>query len=179
MVDAVAAVDAAALRFGPFDVMAGHSFGGAVAVNSVVGSIAGIKPVWTRRLVLIAAPSSMMRVFRQFGRHVGLNRRTQAAMENHVERVAGRPLADFSGARQLVQETLPVLVVHAPDDRDVPFSEAEDYAAAGRHVRLLPAPGLGHRRILSDETVMAKIAEFADPRPDFVATVPRLTKLAG
>jgi pimeloyl-ACP methyl ester carboxylesterase len=179
MVDAVAAVEAAAIRFGPFDVIAGHSFGGAVAVNSVVGSVAGIKPVWTRRLVLVAAPSAMSRVFRQFGQHIGLGRKAQAAMEREVLRVAGRPLSHFAGSHLLKHETLPVLVVHAPDDKEVPFGEAEDYATAGRHVRLLAAPGLGHRRILSDETVMARIAEFADPQPQFIATGVRLTKLAG
>jgi pimeloyl-ACP methyl ester carboxylesterase len=174
MADAVAAVSAAAFRFGPFNLIAGHSFGGAVAVNSVVGSIAGIRPVWTRRLVLIAAPSGIGRIFRQFGQFIGLGPKAQAAMEREVLRVAGRPLSQFSGSHLLKHETLPVLVVHAPDDKEVPFSEAEDYAAAGRHVRLLPAPGTGHRRILADSNVLAAIAEFADPQPDFIATVARL-----
>jgi len=177
MADAVAAVAAAAFRFGPFDAIAGHSFGGAVAVNSVVGSIAGIKPVWTRRLVLIAAPSAIARVFRQFGQYVGLGQKAQAAMEREVLRVTGRPLSHYSGGHLLKHETLPVLVVHAPDDKEVPFAEAEDYASAGRHVRLYPAHGLGHRRILSDVRVLAEIAGFADPQPQFIATNDRLADL--
>jgi hypothetical protein len=119
----------------------------------------------------------MSRVFRQFGQFVGLGPKAQMAMEREVLRVAGRPLSHYAGGHLLKHETLPVLVVHAPDDKEVPFAEAEDYASAGRHVRLFPADGLGHRRILSDERVLAEIADFADPRPQFVATGARLADL--
>src|SRR5690606_34741823 len=56
---AVAAVRSASDWFGPFASIVGHSFGGAVAVNAVAGSIRGMAPVEARRIVLISTPSSV------------------------------------------------------------------------------------------------------------------------
>ena len=146
--------------FGPFAAVVGHSFGGAVAVNAVAGSIPGIPPLAASKLVLIAAPSSMPRLFQDFGRHLNLGPRTQSAMADQVRRIAGRPLDDFIGSRQLAETPVPTLVIHAPDDREVPSDHAELFAQAGDHVRLRWAPGLGHRRILSDPTIVADALGF-------------------
>jgi hypothetical protein len=75
--------------------------------------------------------------------------------------VAGRPLEDFVGEVQLRDHPLPTLVVHAPDDREVAFDNALRFEAAGNHVRLLRAPGRGHRRILADSEVVSAVADFA------------------
>ena len=160
LASAVVAVRAVADWFGPFAAIVGHSFGGAVAVNAAAGSIHGVAPVVTQRLVLISAPSSMPALFVDFGRFLGLGARTQVALATEVERVAGRPLADFVGADQLRDLTVPTLTIHAPDDKEVPFEEARTFEAAGDHVRLLRAPGMGHRRIIADPEVAAAIADF-------------------
>jgi pimeloyl-ACP methyl ester carboxylesterase len=157
---AVRAAHAAGEWFGPFAAIVGHSFGGAVAVNAVAGSITGIPPLAASKLVLIAAPSSMPVLFSDFGRYLRLGPRTQSAMAKQVGRIAGRPLDEFTGARQLAETPLPTLVVHAPDDREVPASHAELFAKAGEHVRLRWAPGLGHRRILSDPAIVEAALGF-------------------
>jgi pimeloyl-ACP methyl ester carboxylesterase len=156
----VRAVAEAAAWFGPFAAIVGHSFGGAVAANAVVGSIKGVEPVAAQRLVLVSAPSSMPALFRDFGRFLNLGTRTQTALDGRVRRLAGRPLEEFVVARQLVGVDLPVLVMHAPDDKEIPAREAVALASAGPHVRLEWKPGLGHRRILSDCGVVARIVEF-------------------
>jgi pimeloyl-ACP methyl ester carboxylesterase len=158
---AVAAVRAAADWFGPFSSIVGHSFGGAVAVNAVAGSIAGIAPVEARRIVLISTPSSMPALFENFGRFLRLGTRTQMALAEQVKRVAGRPLEDFVGADQLRVLPLPTLAIHAPDDKEVPFAEALRFEGAGAHVSLMRVPGKGHRRILGDERVAHAVAQFA------------------
>lgn len=158
---AVAAVRAAADWFGPFAAIIGHSFGGAVAINAVAGSIRGIAPVDARRLVLISAPSSMPALFEDFSRFLRLGTRAQTALAAQVERVAGRPLEDFVGAQQLRGLHVPTLAIHAPDDKEVPFADALQFEAAGPHVSLMRAPGRGHRRILADDRVAAAVAAFA------------------
>lgn len=160
MATAVAAVRAAADWFGPFAAIVGHSFGGAVAVNAAVGSIRGIAPVRTQRLVLISAPSSMPALFEDFGRFLGLGTRTQMALASEVERVAGQPLEAYVGADQLRVLDIPTLAIHAPDDKEVPFENARQFEAAGGHVRLVRAPGRGHRRILADGEIAGSIADF-------------------
>ncbi|MCR4266689.1 alpha/beta fold hydrolase [Nitratireductor sp. ZSWI3] len=173
MANAVEAVQVAAQWLGPFNAAIGHSFGGAVALNAAVGSVRHVPAVPFERLVLIASPNSMPALFRRFGRHFGLGPRTQGAFEARVEAVAGNPLATYVCSRQLATVDTPTLVIHAPDDKEVAARDAEDMAAAGRHVRLAWAPGLGHRRILSDVDVAARAAEFvamrewaSPPRPE-------------
>jgi pimeloyl-ACP methyl ester carboxylesterase len=161
MMKAVAAVGQAGQWFGPFDVVAGHSFGGAVAVNTVAGVLPGVPPLQAGRLVLIAAPNSMAELLDDFCRTVGLGGRSREAMVGCIERIAQCRLDAFTGSRQLAAANAPALVVHAPEDREVPAADARAYASAGSHVALHWAPGLGHRRILSDPGVVARIVSFA------------------
>lgn len=161
MAKAVDAVETASQWFGPFSAVIGHSFGGAVAVNAAVGSIAGIPPVRADRLVLISAPESIPGLFEQFGRHVNVGPKSQQVIAGRVERIAGRPLADFVGATQLARLPIPTLVVHAADDREVPADSARRYASAGEHVRLFWADGMGHRRILASPAVVRETVDFA------------------
>ncbi len=166
----VSAVEAARLTgewFGPFVAVVGHSFGGAVAANAVVGSVKDIPPLAAGRLVLIAAPSSLPAIFNDFSRMLSVGPRSQAAMADRVERIAGRPLHEFTGDRQLASTPVPTLVIHAPDDREVSADHARLYAGAGDHVRLYWADGLGHRRILADRGVVERavgfVAEHREP----------------
>ncbi|MER8440921.1 lysophospholipase [Mesorhizobium sp. M1312] len=166
----VSAVEAARLTgewFGPFVAVVGHSFGGAVAANAVVGSVKNIPPLAAERLVLIAAPSSLPAIFDDFSRMLSVGPRSQAAMADRVEHIAGRPLHEFIGDRQLASTPVPTLVIHAPDDREVSADHARLYAGAGDHVRLYWADGLGHRRILADSGVVERaigfVAEHREP----------------
>lgn len=165
MVSAVRAAQLAGQWFGPFAAVVGHSFGGAVAVNAVSGSVAGIPPLAASRLVLIAAPSSIPDIFWKFGRYLGLGPRTQMAVAEEVRRITGRPLDEFIGSQFLAETAIPTLVIHAPDDREVPAREAENLAAAGEHVHLHWAPGLGHRRILSDPSAVGAALGFVVREP--------------
>lgn len=163
MVSAVEAASQAAQWFGPFEAVVGHSFGGAVAVNAAVGSIAGLPKLVTKRLVLVAAPSSLPLVFDGFSQMLNVGPRSRTVMDGRVERIAGRPLSDFVGDRQLAATQVPSLVIHAPDDREVSAEQARLYAAAGPHVEVYWANGLGHRRILSDPAVVERAVGFVEP----------------
>lgn len=160
MVGAVEALRVAAEWFGPFAAIVGHSFGGAVAVNAVAGSVRGVPPLAADRLVLIAAPSSMPDLFRGFGSMINLGARSYRNLASRVQRIAGHPLEHYVGSRQLGSVDVPTLVIHAADDREVPPAHAEDHASAGDHVRLEWANGLGHRRILGDPGVVARAVAF-------------------
>ncbi|EKF17923.1 alpha/beta fold hydrolase [Nitratireductor pacificus] len=166
MPNAVAAVQEATLWLGPFDTAIGHSFGGAVALNAAAGSVRQTPLLSLRRLVMIASPDSMPRLFRLFGRAAGLGPRTQAAFEGRVLDLTGAPLETMVGARLLENLRLPTLIIHAPEDKEVPAEDARAMAASGDHVSLAWASGLGHRRILGDAAVAAHAAEFAASRPE-------------
>jgi pimeloyl-ACP methyl ester carboxylesterase len=99
-------------------------------------------------------------VFDGFSRALNVGPRSSREMARKVERIAGRPLGDFVGSRQLREAKVATLVIHARDDKEVPTDHAEDYASAGDHVHLHWADGLGHRRILTDRAVARRAVAF-------------------
>jgi pimeloyl-ACP methyl ester carboxylesterase len=164
MLHALDAARVAGEWFGPFTAVVGHSFGGAVAANAVAGSIDGIAPLAAERLVLIAAPSSMPAIFQDFAHLLNVGPKSYRVMAAQVERVTGRPLDQFVASPEFARNQPPTLVIHSPDDREVPAEHAEMYAASGDHVRLHWVERLGHRRILADAGVARLAVSFlAEP----------------
>ncbi|MDF1607362.1 alpha/beta fold hydrolase [Hoeflea sp. YIM 152468] len=157
---AVEAIDAAWRQHGPFDGFIGHSFGGPSVVAAAAGAIADVPRRTPARIVTIAAPSDMADVFRWVGKMFGLGAAAQQAFEGQVLRFAGRPLSDFRVERMLHDLPIPLLVIHAEDDKEVAFSNAEAIARAGPHVELMKANGFGHRRIVAAAPVTSAIAAF-------------------
>ncbi|MBN8534003.1 MAG: alpha/beta fold hydrolase [Rhizobiales bacterium] len=139
-----------------------HSFGGSIGMAAMAGGIAAVPAIVPRRFVSIAAPSTMQVYGRQFSDMLGLTRRGHRAFEDKVLRIAGRPMESFSGREFLAQSRVPSLIIHAQDDKEIPFSDAEDLASAGEHVRLMSAKGHGHRRILLSKDVHAATADFLE-----------------
>ena len=165
MISAVEAVTTAGQWFGPFEAVVGHSFGGAVALTAMSGLVRGSMPLDARRLVAIASPSSLTEVFSGFGREINVGRRSLAVMSGIVHRLSGVPLADFDSHLQLAGLPTPTLVIHAHDDREVGPHHAERCLRAGPHVQLHWADGLGHRRILSDPSVVGAAVRFVAGAP--------------
>ncbi|MCA0399301.1 MAG: alpha/beta hydrolase [Proteobacteria bacterium] len=137
-----------------------HSFGGAVATVAASGGIAAYEPVRTKKLVLVSAPRGMQPYGDAFARMIGLGKRGHGAFDDEVLALTGRPMADFYARPDLAQAGIPTLVLHAPDDKEIPFSDAEELARAGNHVTLVAMPGLGHRRILFAPEVHDAAADF-------------------
>jgi pimeloyl-ACP methyl ester carboxylesterase len=157
---AVRAIDAAWERFGGFDYFCGHSFGGASLACAASGLVPSVLAHRPRRLVTIGSPSEMTWLFKDLGRYLKLDAKAQVALESHVERIAGAPLSAFDAANGAGRLNVPMLVIHAEDDKEVPAMHARRYAASGPNVTLEWANGLGHRRIVSAEPVIDRIVGF-------------------
>lgn len=157
---AVKAIAAAEARFGRFDAVIGHSFGGAALMVSALAMLPDVKPVSAERLVLIGSPSEMQWLFTDFGRMLRLKPAAQEALEDVVHRITGRRLEDFDAGKRANHVGKPVLVIHAEDDKEVSAAHARRYAASGGHVRLSWANGFGHRRIMSAGPVLREVAAF-------------------
>lgn len=157
---AVEAIDAAWRQHGAFDAFVGHSFGGPSVMAAAAGSILHVPQRRPDRIVTIAAPSDMSDVFRWAGNFMGLGAAAQNAFERQVLRFAGRPLSEFRVDRMMHDLKIRTLVIHAEDDKEVAYSNAEAIARTGAHVRLVKANGFGHRRIVSAEPVTRAVVEF-------------------
>ena len=155
--EALAAVEKA---IGPFDAVVAHSFGGLALMSAVGQMFPEVPSLAAQRLVLIGAPSQAVEIFQDFSGLLKLSPATRQALFDHVGKVAGRPLAEFDMAQIARTETRPMLIVHAPDDKEVGEHHARSYEGIGNHISFFWADGLGHRRIVSAPDVSAAIAEF-------------------
>lgn len=162
-VEAITAVDR---HFGPFDGAVGHSFGGASLMVSVCGFLPQFPVFRPKRAGLIGAPSEMDGIFRYFAEQFDLSQNTRSHLEKEVRRVTGRRSGDFDIAKAGRDLDLPVLVVHAEDDKEVSADHARRYAALGGNVRLGWANGYGHRRIVSAPPVIDMVSEFLCGKDD-------------
>ncbi|MEM8753726.1 MAG: alpha/beta fold hydrolase [Pseudomonadota bacterium] len=131
----------------------GHSFGGGVA-----GLLTkhGIVP---ERFVCIASPSRLSAVTTDFSVAFGLSRRCRLAFEGMVEASGGMPIDALDGLK--IWPSLPtrILLLHAPDDAEIAFDEAERLATMP-NAALVPMPGRGHREIVYHEDSVRLALEF-------------------
>jgi pimeloyl-ACP methyl ester carboxylesterase len=156
----VAALHAVQSKFGAWYGIIAHSFGGAVATSFVSGAIKPYPAISVNRLALIATPNSIPDLFQWFGNAIGLTRKGQESFNANVLKLSGNTLDFFIGENLLRQAGIKTLVLHAPDDKEVTYSNAEGLAAAGSHVTLQPMPGLGHRRILYAPSTVSAVLPF-------------------
>jgi len=119
-----------------------------------------------RAAVLFSPASGPAYYVDRFIRAVGLPaERTDGMVRQLVERV-GRPMESLDAVVAARSADVPALIVHDPRDREVSFEFAERMRDAWRGSRLVPAPSLGHKRILGD-------ARMIETAVDFVRSLPR------
>ncbi|MER7516599.1 alpha/beta hydrolase [Streptomyces sp. NPDC126499] len=146
-------------RHGDFEAVLAHSFGVLAALFALRDGVrAG-------RFVGISGVGSFTLLTDWFQGAFGLTGRTMRAMRRHVERrlapgepeIWGRLDADWHPG----DLGAPVLLFHDETDEMVPMAHARFLARAhGERARLVVTRGLGHRRILMDDQVVAQAVEF-------------------
>lgn len=112
------------------------------------------------RLVLLAPPASPLEYTRLFARVFGLRESTRAAMQRRIEAREGILMPQFEPDAVGARIRMPTLVVHDRQDSINLFADGEAYRRAIAGARLVATEGLGHRRILKDETVLREVTAF-------------------
>jgi pimeloyl-ACP methyl ester carboxylesterase len=142
------AVREVAVALGPIEFVVAHSLGGLAALVAGGGRPPMPRAYPFRGFVLVAMPNRFSEVTRRFGEDLALSPAAQRAYEQRLEGLAHRRIVDFTGANLLAETGRPALLLHAPDDADVPFADAQEIAAACAVAQLHTCDGLGHRKIL-------------------------------
>ncbi len=157
---AVAAIHAVSKQLGQADMMIAHSLGGSVAATVIAGSLPAYPPISVDRLVLISSPCSVTRIFSEFAKQLRLSAKSEAHMHSIVRKLSGLQTDDFDVGQQLKSVATDLLVIHAPEDKEISFSEAEEIIRCNSNAQLQPAAGLGHRRIIAAEPIIQTAAAF-------------------
>lgn len=135
----------------------GHSMGGGAIAIALASGLA------LERAVAIASPSSMHDVLHRFAHAMHMPTGVTAHfVERLRQQVASRGHSTVDLPELLRDVSAAGLVIHARDDREVPFSDGERLAESWAGATLVPVDGVGHRRILRDERVIEAAVAFID-----------------
>jgi pimeloyl-ACP methyl ester carboxylesterase len=131
-----------------------HSLGGAATALAIAR---GLK---AQRVVLIGTSLDVGAHARRFARWHGMPERVREAMLAAIEERFGVRWSQLDVAKLAPRLAAPALVIHDREDRAVPWTEAARFAGLWPQARLLLTRGLGHRRILEDESVTRAATDF-------------------
>lgn len=160
LIDCARAVHEVAATLGPIDFALGHSMGCLAILLAGAGGAPFGSAYPFRRYVLVSPPNRFQDVARDFGEGLGIEEAAQRVFERHLERVAHRSLSTFTAAHLLAATGTPALILHARDDEEIGFHNAEAIAAACPTAGLQSFNGPGHRKILSAPPVIRAATQF-------------------
>jgi pimeloyl-ACP methyl ester carboxylesterase len=114
--------------------------------------------------VFVAPPRSPASFFDHFCAAFGMPPSLAEGVRDRLERRFGMRLVDFDLPRLARRATVPLLVVHDADDKEVPWESGDAIVGAWPGATLLTTTGLGHRRVLRDPDVLSRASAFIAER---------------
>lgn len=140
--------------FGPFEAAIGHSLG-AMALLSAVKERFPIK-----KLVIIGAGDSINDIIQMFIEKMKFKPVIGTRMKRVFFDILNYDIENYSGNISAKEVKIPTLVFHDENDLDVPVSSSKNIRQNLEDSELIITQNLGHRRILKDEKVIAKILDY-------------------
>ena len=143
-----------ARHHGDVQAVIAHSLGGPAT------ALAMARGLPTARAVLVSPPSDLVGYSRRFARWLAIPERVRRAMQAAIEERFGVRWSDLEISRLAPRLRAEALVIHDRSDTQVPWKQG---AALARHwpgARLLTTQGLGHGRILEDDSVARAAVDF-------------------
>jgi alpha-beta hydrolase superfamily lysophospholipase len=140
---------------GMLEAIVAHSMGGFATIQALHDGLN------VNSVVLLAAPTrSMISNPLAFANAMGLNDATQNAFKHVMASNEGIRVEDL-GLEYLGRDLKPrALFVHDPEDKRVPYSDAEQTVHVWPESILETVHNLGHGGVLSDANVIAKAVRF-------------------
>jgi pimeloyl-ACP methyl ester carboxylesterase len=166
------AVREIAEALGPIHFVVAHSLGGHAALLAGGGGPPMPRAYPFQAFVLVSMPNKFADVTRAFGERLGLRPAAQRSYERRLERLAHRSIAEFTGAKLLAATGRPALLLHARDDMEIPFANAEEIAGQALPLELVSFEGLGHRKILYAPPVVRYASTYLMRQQQLISASP-------
>jgi pimeloyl-ACP methyl ester carboxylesterase len=159
IVECAEAVRAIVQAHGPAHAVVGHSLGAKAAALAVA------KGAPIERMVFLAPMGDFALYLDLFADRHGFGPRIRAGLERRLNRRLGTPLfdTDISRVAARINDAMPLLVVHDPDDPDSPYEMSERIVEVWPGASLVTTRGLGrlaHYRILRHRPAINAGVEF-------------------
>ena len=145
-------------KFGPFTAAIGHSLGGIALLNAVK------RDLKIKSLVIIGSADIVSDIVEDFVKKLELNHKIANLLCTHFEKKSNVSMDSFSASRIAKVIEIPVLIIHDQNDCEVPFECSINIHANLKNSELLLTKDLGHRKILGDHNVIAKVLDFINSK---------------
>lgn len=139
----------------PLHGVVAHSFGAAAALLAYTRN--GTR---APRNVMLAPNVLIDEAVRRFARFVGLDDADRIALEQRLAIQTGFGIDALRLPQLTGERDDALLVVHDREDNEVDFEHGKQLAALWPNAQLHATSGLGHRRVLRDDVVIADVVEF-------------------
>jgi pimeloyl-ACP methyl ester carboxylesterase len=150
------AIATIAEALGPVHAIVAHSLGGAATALAISRGLA------VARVVLLAPAAEPTFFARRAAAMMGLPDEQRDGMLRLIEARLGQPLSTLDVRRLAPKLRAALLVMHDPEDSEVPWAHGLGIAEAWPDARLERLTGLGHRRLLRDAQVITQTVAFVD-----------------
>lgn len=154
LVHGTSALSRVASLFGPVRGLVAHSFGAAVGTYSMSGGLV------VERAVFFAPPARFETFWLRFRMGAGVSDLVMERMLHRAEDWLNVRFEGISPVDLAPRMETPLLVLHDPEDREMPFGEGVELAGSWPGAVLHRAEGLGHLRILRDPQCVAEAVGF-------------------
>jgi len=147
------ALHAATARLWALHGVVAHSLGAVAALHAAAQG-------WpVQRLVLLAPSVAPNQVLKWFAHAFDLKPATLQRMVQKIEAREGVPLQQFEPAWLATRVHQPTLILHDEQDRAAPLANTRLIAGLLPQAQLQVTQGLGHRRLLADPGVAARVLD--------------------
>jgi pimeloyl-ACP methyl ester carboxylesterase len=154
MVHFASAIKRASELFGPMPGVVAHSMGAAACTYAMSRGLV------FERVVFFAPPARFESQWTRFRTGMGVPPEVWQAMVRSAETWLNERFDSMAPIQYAPLMTAPLLVLHAPDDREMLYEEGVELAGRWPNARLHRAEGRGHLRILSDRECIDKAVGF-------------------
>ncbi|MQP53197.1 MULTISPECIES: alpha/beta hydrolase [unclassified Flavobacterium] len=154
MIEFIASILEIDKQFGPFEFAIGHSLGGMSVLNAIKQNLQ------VKKAVTLGSGDIIQDIIDDFILKLKLKPEFGIKLRDYFETKYGGKMDDYSAYKAAEKTNIPVLVIHDKNDDDVSIKAAYNIQKHLKQSEIMITEGLGHRKILGDETVIQKIREF-------------------
>ena len=158
------AVHGVVAALGPIRGIVAHSGGGVVSAWAIRRWLLDGFVDLPEAIALIAPPAAFRGYLERFAEACGLSAAARARLDRRLTARAGTPTEAFDLPRFAADLPTAALVVHDREDAEVRWAEGAAVADAWPGAELVTTQGLGHRRILRERAVVARVTAFLAER---------------
>ncbi|MHA2105661.1 MAG: alpha/beta fold hydrolase [Candidatus Hodarchaeales archaeon] len=142
-------------KFGEFDNIIAHSFGGLATLTTLIREKLSVK-----KMVLISSPTSVDTVMSSFQAILELKEEIIENIRIDAYNRTGLTMTNFPSKEQIPKITSPTLLIHDTHDMIIPVNDANKLNTLLPNSKLIKTAGLGHQKILKDSQVISNIISF-------------------